>query len=533
MAGPLGSTPGIIVGVGVGAAASAAIEPAVELPRQAAWKANAHRLLDPAVMARLVASGGVDLATAQADGVLEGYGADKLNALVYLAQTVPGFAEAITAWRRGKIGPEDFTHTLIKAAIDARYYDAVKDLKDEWLTPQQVALGIVRGLLHDPGLMAVTLDAGAGNVTAYRESTIDALKEALGGGIDTERLRVMVGSIGLPMSTQAAAQATFRQIITRQDFNRSILEGDVRPEWADAIFEQARQHPTAHDYVEDHLRGWTTEAEMLAGTSKHGMSAADTQILFRINGRPLSFHQTFIGLARGGVYDGPTTGIDPAFLKSLQESNIRPEWYNLAWAQRYNYPTAFVLRSLTQGGDLTEAQTEQILTYEGWDPVLAKQVATKWAGGTGTTATQKKQTLAHLTAEYLSGSLSRAQLVTMLTGLGYSAQQADDEIALAEFTATKAVRTKATTAIGKRFIALQLTEAEARANMQALGWPTGAVDKFVAGWNAERDDEGTTLTQKQVLTAFKKGTLTAADALARLTVLGSSAADAQLLLDSQ
>lgn len=530
MAGPLGASPGIVLGVGIGTAAAAAIEPAVELPRQKAWSENAVRVLDPAVMARLAASGGVSLDAAKADGLLEGYGPDKMNALVYLAQTVPGFAEAMTAWRRGTIGPDDFAHTLIKTAMDARYYPAVEDLKDEWLTPQQVALAIVRSLITDPGLMPVDLDTSGGKVPAYKVANIDALKEALGGGIDRERLRVMVGSIGLPMSTQQAANAMFRGIITRGDYNRSILEGDVRPEWADAILEQSRQYPTAHDYVEDHLRGWTTAPEMHAGTARHGMSQADTDLLFRINGRPLSFHQVFIGLRRGGVYDGPTGAIDPAFLKSLQESNIRPEWYNLAWAQRESLPTAFVLRSLTQSGDITGAQAETILLHEGWPTALAATVAAKWSGGTGTTATQKKQTLAHLTSEYISGALPRAALVTALLALGYSAQQAADEIALAEFTATKAVRTKATTAIGKRFIALQLSEAEARADMGALGWPAGAIDKYIAGWGHERDDEGTTLTQAQVLKAYKKGTLAQADALARLTVLGNTAADAMILL---
>jgi len=530
MANPLGAAPGIIIGVGVGTAAAAAIEPAVELPKQTAWTQNKVRVLDPAVMARLVASGGIDLGTAQDDAAREGFDTDKVNALVYLAQTVPGFANAVAAYNRKTILEPDFAHTLVKSSLDQRYYAAMEDLANTWLTPAQVALGIVRGTIPDPGILPVTLDT-TGNIKGYPVFTENtALQEAAGGGIDLERLTVMVGAIGLPMSTQQAANAAFRGILTRGDFNRSILEGDVRPEWADAIFEQARQYPSAHDYVEDHLRGWTTQPEMYAGTAKHGMSQADTDILFRINGRPLSFHQTFIGLARGGVYDGPTAGIAPAFLKSLQESNIRPEWYNLAWAQRYTYPTAFVLKALSTAGDLTQPETEQILLYEGWEPTLAATVSAKWAGGTGTTATQKKQTLSHIMGEYLSGALTVAQVTTMLTGLGYTAQQATDEINLAEFNATKAVRTKATTAIGKRFIALQLTQAEATADLAALGWPQGAIDKYIAGWNAERDDEGTTLTQAQVVKAYKKGTLDQPSALARLTVLGSSAADAAILL---
>lgn len=530
MAGPLGASPGIVLGVGIGTAAAAAIEPAVELPRQKAWSENKVRVLDPAVMARLVASGGVDLATANLDAGLEGFDTDKVAALVYLAQTVPGFAEAITALRRKTISADDFAHTLVKTAMDARYYPAIEDLQNVWLTPQQVALGIVRGLLTDPGLMPVDLDTSGGNVPAYTVAQIDALTEALGGGIDKERLRVMVGSIGLPMSTQQAANAMFRDIITRGDFNRSILEGDVRPEWADAILEQARQYPSAHDYIEDHLRGWSDEAAMNAGTAKHGMSVEDTAILFRINGRPLSWHQVFIGMRRGGVYNGPTADIDPPFLKALQESNIRPEWYNIAWAQRFTYPAAFVLRALTQGGDVTQAESEQILLYEGWEPALAHTVSLKWAGGTGAAAKVKKETEAQLMQQYLLGVLPLDGLNTALTALGYTAQQADALRVAAELKATSAVRTKNTKLVEKQYVAVKIDEANARQQLAGLAWPANVIDNYIAAWNIERAIQVTTLTVAQVAAALKAGALLASQARPLLADLGEDPAAIETII---
>src|SRR5207237_2581886 len=107
------------------------------------------------------------------------------------------------------------------------------------------------------------------------------------------------------------------------------------------------------------------------------MTRADTDLLFKITGRPLSFHQVFIGERRGGVYDGSIDAIDPAFLKALRESNIRPEWYNLAWAQRHSYPSPFVLRGLTEAGDLTQAEAHEILLFIGWPVELAAKVSTR------------------------------------------------------------------------------------------------------------------------------------------------------------
>src|SRR5205807_4966194 len=117
-------------------------------------------------------------------------------------------------------------------------------------------------------------------------------------------------------------------------------EGNTRGEWAPFLFEGFRQIPTAHDFVEGRLRGWLADPAMYAGTALHGMSQADTDLLFKIMGRPIVEHQIVTGEARGGTYNGPIANIPTPFLKSLQESNIRPEWYSLAYANRYTYPSA-------------------------------------------------------------------------------------------------------------------------------------------------------------------------------------------------
>jgi hypothetical protein len=113
-------------------------------------------------------------------------------------------------------------------------------------------------------------------------------------------------------------------------------------------------------------------------------------------------------------------------IRSRRESDIRPEWYNLAWAQRFTYPTAFVLRSLTEAGDLTQPETEQILLYEGWEPQLATQVSTRWAGTGGTAADKdvasaqtRLKTRAH--ASYVAGEIDDGTATTALGAAGVGA----------------------------------------------------------------------------------------------------------------
>ena len=379
MANPLGSAPGIILGVGLGAAASTAIEPVVESARQTAWQNNQVRILSPDLYASLVAQGAIEITAAQGYGTREGLTAAQFDGLVYLAQRAPTHAEAQDMRRRGRITDEQLRHTFAKEQIEHQYWDALAELVDDRLSAQAVALGIIRSMLKDPCFFPVQLDTSGGVVPAYPVSDIDPVAEAESSGFSKERLRVMVGSIGRPPGPGELARALFRGLIERPDFNRGILEGDTRPEWAQSFLDVNREILTAGEYAELQLRGFLTAAQRTAKTDQHGMSADDSDLLYNLLGRSIPEHQIVTGEARGGVFEGPIDTIPKAYLQSLQRGNLRPEYYNLAYANRYSYPSAFVLRSLATSGEITEAQAETLLLQIGWPPDLAKTVATNWA----------------------------------------------------------------------------------------------------------------------------------------------------------
>src|SRR5690348_559827 len=142
---------GIVLGVGVGAAASAAIEPAVEIPKQEAWARNRNKILAAGLMAELVAQGAVDLTVGHGSAEREGYADDKFDHLVYLAQTAPGASEALELWRKKFIGADLYEHALIKAARDPRYIfpDDAYRLKER-IPVSDLAYMVVRDLVPDP-----------------------------------------------------------------------------------------------------------------------------------------------------------------------------------------------------------------------------------------------------------------------------------------------------------------------------------------------------------------------------------------------
>jgi hypothetical protein len=410
-----------MVGVGVGTAASAAIEPLVEPGKQEAWSNAANRVLDPAMYAALRAQGAIDLTTAIGLARRSGIGPDRMTELLYLAQRTPTYGEAQDLRRRDKITLDQLRHTFAKAQIEEQYWDALADLVDDRLSAEAVALAIIRSMMRDPGFFPVQLDTTGGVVPAYPVSDIDPVEEAKSHGFSEERLRVMVGSIGRPPGPGELARALFRDLIERPDFNRGILEGDTRPEWAQTFLDVNREILTAGEYAELELRGFYDTATRRQKTAQHGMSQEDSDDLFRVLGRAPSVHQITTGLARGGKYPGNYADVPEPYKSAIQRSNIRPEYAEIEYANRYSYPSFFVLRSLAQDGLFTEAQLEQILLDIGWTPELAKEVATFYTaqaqGAKQDPSVGKAQSKVYTETQkaYLGGSITPDLATAMLS----------------------------------------------------------------------------------------------------------------------
>jgi hypothetical protein len=193
--------------------------------------------------------------------------------------------------------------------------------------------------------------------------------------------------------------------------------------------------------VDAHLRGYISEQEMYAGCALHGLNQADTLILFESHGRPLTVHQITTGLARGGIYNGDTSGIDPVYLDSLKEGSIKPPYYNIAHANRYTLPSFFVVRALLQDGTLTEAEAADLFKQEGWPPYLADAAAKAYATG-GTAKASPFVTKARgfvftaLHKHYVDTPAYDAQAREGFTLIGISTADQDEILKLFKFEST-------------------------------------------------------------------------------------------------
>lgn len=484
---------GGVIGVGVGEAAGAAIEPVLEPLKQDAWVKSQAKLLDLGVMARLVAQGLVDVGALEDDAHRLGYTTERLQAAVQLELAAAPVAELLELWRRGKISETLVDHGLAKAQIEPQYWAAIKELFYGRLDPAIIATAIQRGIMADPGFLPVGPPNGEGNVAAFPVSTLDPLAEAQAMGIDRDRLFVETAIVGLPLALVEAAQGYYRGILTLDDFKRAVAEGNTRNEWGDAALEVSRQILTAGEYAELQLRGYLTRDQRLAQTARHGMTTEDSDLLYDVLGRAPAVHGVTTGLARGGVYKGPTDQIPQVYLDAMERSNARPEWYSIDYANRYSYPSAFVVRSLLTDGAITQAEGEQIFLDVGWRPDLAAKVAEHYQPSTSTSVDAN----------------------------------------------VKKAHTKAWTEAQTSYIAQESTAADVQPIFTLLGLDPQAQTDTLAAWDAIRALVRKQLTPTEIRKALGDGLTnpatgvawTTADATAALLARGYDAADAQVFLE--
>lgn len=393
-----------MVGVGVGNAASAALDPLIEPGKQNAWLAHPNRVLDPGLLAALIAKGGITLDAAVPTSRRSGYDRDKLNALAWLAQTMPGLADLDKLSNRLILNPGEVRAALQRHGYTATHIDALIELFSDLLSVSDIAAAVQQGHLPNPGILpepssavtpatAVKADSPDGQpptVVPLTQIDLPPIVEAAGQGIDLDRLKVIANLAGLPPGPEELLRMWNRELIDEASVDAGLREGHLKTKWAGA-YKRLRWNVLSHiQYVDARVRGYIDNAAMYRGGAAWGFTPESMDLLHKTHGRPPSWHQVWVGIQRGGKILSPTadltpenTGIDPTFFKALQQSDIQQQWYDIVWHLRWNYPSPFVLRQLSSGPNaLTAAELTDVLTKLGWEPTFIDRTVTKWTGGT-------------------------------------------------------------------------------------------------------------------------------------------------------
>ena len=270
------------------------------------------------------------------------------------------------------------------------------------------------------------------------------------------------------------------------------MEGHTKTKYIPFFEAAAQPLLSAATAVRLYLKGWYTKAQRDSLGAQWGYSSQQMEDWYLSEGRPATVHQIHIGYARGAKLAGAANEQD-AILTSVKQSDIRPEYGDLLYAQRYTYPSAFVLRNLVESGALTAAEGEQALLFSGWEPTFAQKVAASWAGtGGGATVDAheaKAQTQLWTTthASYKANEISTAAATQALQKVGVAAAAIpavlsvwDEERALirARLSAADVRKAYQKQDVNPATNAVW-TRAEAVAQLLSLGWSNADAEAYL------------------------------------------------------
>jgi hypothetical protein len=461
---PLRVVGGTAVGVGVGSAVADAIAPVVRELANEAWSRYLSLPLDAIAAAAVVASGERPMTWGIGEAANTGIGEERFRALVDMIDQAPDLGTLFDLLHRGLISVGDFREGARKGNIEDKWIDALVALSQRILSPAEAANAWQQGFM----------DEG------------EASAEAALSGVSSARSAIQRQLAGNPPGPMDGLTLLRRGIISESEYVQLVREGNIKTKYTEPLLGLREHIIPGREAAGLWLRGWITEDEAKAAGARDGWGPDEMERLYQNRGRPATVRQVHIGFARGGRHPDEGNNEIATLRRAIRQSNVRTEWEDLLIAQRFTYPSAFVIRALASDGTFDQALTEGILIESGWRPEWAQLAAEKWSGG----------------------------------GAGPSTKWADR------------ARGRLFTAAHSDYLDGNADEADARAMLAAVGVGGAEQSAIITLWNLERSRTRRDLTQAQILKLYKKAVWTREQALDALDDLGMEAGDASDLLDA-
>lgn len=453
-----------LVGYALGTAAGPSLEPFVQDLANEAWALNQVLPLRAADAAQLVADGERDMGWGVGEAALTGIDESRFRALVDMIDTSPGLAQLYAMLHRGLVSEAKFRAGARRQGIEEQWIDALVTLSDVLLSPAEAANAWQQGFMGEA----------------------EAEAEAERSGIGPARSRIQRELAGNPPGPMDGLSMLRRGIIDEATYRQLVREGRTKTKYTDALLALRQQVLSARDAAELWLRGWITEAQAKAIGALTGYDADAMDLLYLNRGRPATTRQVFLGLRHGAKRGAPAAGIDPDYLTAIRNSNVRDEYANLLWAQRFTYPSLFQLDRLVKAGALTPERGAEILHFQGYDQPEIDALKAYWTTPAGP-----------VTAKW--AERARGRLFTV---------------------------------IHNEYQDRSIDAARARALLATVGAGAAEADAVIRVWDAELSINRLELSPTQIRKAWKEGIYDEATALAELSERHMTPDDAQTFLHS-
>lgn len=456
-------------------------------------------IFDPATAAQLRAKSLISEDQGRSEAAGGNLDGTHFDILTDAAQERPPIGQVLDAWLKGYVNEDAVNSALQHHTIPEFWWPAIKALRRQFLSPADLALANLRGIIDDTEL------------TAYSAQL----------GVTDSDMQTLIGNTGEPPGIMEMLFLLRRGLISQDDMVRAIKQSRIRNEWVPAVLDLRFAPMTTADAARAVVEGYMTVDEGAVIAEQNGLDKDHWPIIVESWGRPPSHEQMMTLYHRG---QATLDQVKQAF----KESDIKDKYIGqLIDLGRTLIPERLIVQALGKSV-ITHDAAHTALTERGYNDDDA-EVLLK-LGTAERAATNHALTKTDVLAMYADALLTRKQAEDHLHTLGFTPVDSDALLNLQDAKVVATNRRTVQRGVEAALKAKHITEADAVKQLMSVGIDHTQALALVQEWESQRGNPTKTLTEAQTVSAAADGIITPQDAYDRLRGLGYSQVDAIILL---
>lgn len=460
----------------------------------------------PDILAQLLARGIISESDYAYGMSGQGFDANWQSALYNAALNYPDQATLLQMVRLGLISEQELIDTMGRGGFTSFYATRTAQMLYLPLSPADAALATLRGAMDQQ--------------TAYDIGRKNGVSE---GDMD-----VLIANTGEPPATDALLMLWRRGQIDDATLERGIRQSRVRDEWIPQIKQLGVMPPSPAEIIDSLVTGQTDQATARRRYQEAGGDPTWFETAWHTGGEAPTPNELAV-LANRGLIPWKGTGADVvSYEQGFKESRFKDK-YEPYFRQLHVYlPPPRTVTALLNSGAIDKAEATKLLLEQGLDAALVAAYVDD--SHRQKTVKQRELAVSEIELLYQERAITLQDATDTLTGLGYDADDAAFILQIADLQRLRKYTDAVITAVHSKYTHHMIDRSTASSDLDKVGIAAEQRDALLALWDIEASATVKRLTEAQIVSAAKKGIITAAEALAMLTDQGYPQLDATLLL---
>ena len=463
--------------------------------------AAGSQIFDPDRAADLTARGVIthDFGASEAGG--GGFDTPHFNQLAEAALRYPGSVDALRLWNLGFIDEDTVNLILKRQGMPDGLRDQFKNLRRQYLSVADIALGSLRG------------DIDPADAQAYANQL----------GMTDEDFQRFVYNTGEPPAVMSLLEAFRRGYIDQERLKRGVLQSRVRDEWFDVILDLRYQRMSAANAIDATVQNHLTQEQGLAAATLAGLYPDDFPVLLETAGEPLSRTEMteLVNRHEATVEE---------YAQAMRESRLKDKYIPFAEKLLRRLIPYRTINTIISHGVRDQKWGIKYLMDLGYNEDDATALISTSASSK--TAHIKALTEAQILTLWEAKAITEEAAIDQLGTIGYAPAEARF---LLEYTVAKRAvseQNKAITYLRNGYLNHRISINEASTSMDKLGVPPDQRDQLKRDWEIERTSQVKVLTVAEITAAVNYGVVGFADAQAKLVEMGYTDNDAKVVISA-